>query len=186
MIECRRDQPSLASDSSSGWISVVGRWPSTSTASPFRSRTAIVRSMPLPFRLATDGDDLERRCRPLFVTREFPSYEKFWYVFVAPLTNRERDRVDVHFKSDTEAGARFLRSSSMVPRATSSSHIASGTDVSRDDWCLNAPVRLLPGPNDPPENDHGGEVSHGVIRAKRDARGLLGRLLPAGLASERE
>ncbi len=61
--------------------------------------------MPLPFRLITDGDDLERRCWPLFVRREFPSYERFWYVFVAPLTNRERDRSDVHFKSDTELGA---------------------------------------------------------------------------------
>lgn len=61
--------------------------------------------MALPFRLATDGDDLERRCWPLFVRREFPTYERFWYVFVAPLTNRERDRGDVHFKSDTELAA---------------------------------------------------------------------------------
>ena len=61
--------------------------------------------MPLPFRLATDGDDLERRCWPLFVRREFPSYEKFWYVFVAPLTNRVSDRGDVHFKSDAELAA---------------------------------------------------------------------------------
>jgi hypothetical protein len=55
--------------------------------------------------LATDGDDLERRCWPLFVRLEFPSYERFWYVFVAPLTNRDRNRNDVHFKTDAELAA---------------------------------------------------------------------------------
>ncbi|MHB8590059.1 MAG: hypothetical protein ACYDA0_14610 [Candidatus Dormibacteraceae bacterium] len=52
--------------------------------------------------MAIDGDDLERRSWPLFVRREFPSYERFWYVFVAPLTNRVKNRSDVHFRSDSE------------------------------------------------------------------------------------
>lgn len=67
------------------------------------------RGVPSPFRLATDGDDLERRCWPLFIRREFPSYERYWYRFVAPLTNRDKNRRDVHFKSEEDLAA-------MVPR----------------------------------------------------------------------
>jgi hypothetical protein len=41
----------------------------------------------------------------LFIQLEFPSYERYWYVFVAPLTNRDRNRKDVRFKSASELKA---------------------------------------------------------------------------------
>lgn len=55
-------------------------------------------------RLVTDGDRLERRCWPLFIEHDFPSYERFWVWFVVPLTNRDAIPPDVHFKMDTELG----------------------------------------------------------------------------------
>jgi hypothetical protein len=55
--------------------------------------------------LATDGDYLEKRCWPLFLRNEFPTYERFWYLFVAPLTNRDKDRSDVRFKATNDLKA---------------------------------------------------------------------------------
>lgn len=53
----------------------------------------------LHYRLAIDGDDLERRYWGLFIKNQFPSYEKFWLKFVVPLTNRP---TDIHFKNNSE------------------------------------------------------------------------------------
>lgn len=52
-----------------------------------------------PYRLAIDGDDLERNYWGLFIKDEFPSYEVFWIKFVVPLTNRP---IDIHFKNDAD------------------------------------------------------------------------------------
>lgn len=58
-----------------------------------------------PFRLAVHGDWLERRYWSLFLRTEFPSYERFWLLFVAPLTSRDKTPADIRFKTDTELGA---------------------------------------------------------------------------------
>ena len=50
------------------------------------------------YRLAIDGDDLERHYWGLFVKDQFPSYEMFWLKFVVPLTNRPGN---INFKTDT-------------------------------------------------------------------------------------
>lgn len=49
----------------------------------------------MTFRLAIDGDSLEKAAWPLFVQFEFPSYERFWLKYVVPLTNRP---ANIHFK----------------------------------------------------------------------------------------
>ena len=51
------------------------------------------------YRLAIDGDDLERYYWGLFIKDQFPSYEIFWLKFVVPLTNRPND---IHFKNNSE------------------------------------------------------------------------------------
>lgn len=51
------------------------------------------------YRLATDGDQLEKDYWLLFIKNEFPSYEKFWLKFVAPLTNRPDN---INFKTNGE------------------------------------------------------------------------------------
>ena len=51
------------------------------------------------YRLAIDGDDLEKYCWNKFIQTEFSSYERFWQTFITPLTNRPRD---IHFKNDLE------------------------------------------------------------------------------------
>jgi hypothetical protein len=63
-------------------------------------REAVSRT--LPYRLAVNGDWLERRCWQLFIRTEFPAYERFWLLFVAPLTNRDTAPGDIHFKSDAD------------------------------------------------------------------------------------
>ncbi len=51
------------------------------------------------YRLAIDGDDLERHYWGLFVKDQFPSYERFWLKFVVLLTKRPDN---IHFKTDEE------------------------------------------------------------------------------------
>ena len=51
------------------------------------------------YRLAINGDDLERQYWYLFIKDHFPSYETFWLKFVVPLTNRP---VNIHFKNNLE------------------------------------------------------------------------------------
>lgn len=51
------------------------------------------------YKLAINGDDLERHYWGLFLKDYFPSYESFWLKFVVPLTNRP---IDIHFKNDLE------------------------------------------------------------------------------------
>jgi len=51
------------------------------------------------YRLAIDGDDIEKFCWGKFIQNEFPSYEKFWQLFVTPLTNRPKN---IHAKTDSE------------------------------------------------------------------------------------
>lgn len=53
----------------------------------------------ITYRLATDGDQLEKDYWSLFIENEFPSYEKFWLKFVAPLTNRPDN---INFKTNEE------------------------------------------------------------------------------------
>ena len=55
--------------------------------------------MPITYRLAIDGDYLERHYWGLFIKDQFPSYEKFWLDFVVPLTNRP---YNIDFKTDAE------------------------------------------------------------------------------------
>ena len=47
----------------------------------------------------TGGDAFERHYWDLFAKDQFPSYEKFWSKFVAPLTNRPNN---IDFKTDVE------------------------------------------------------------------------------------
>ncbi len=54
---------------------------------------------PTNYRLAIDGDDLEKHFWSLFIQNKFPSYETFWIKFVVPLTNRPSN---INFKSDKE------------------------------------------------------------------------------------
>jgi hypothetical protein len=49
------------------------------------------------YRLAIDGDGLEKTAWSLFLQVEFPSYERFWLKHVVPLTTRP---VGIHFKDD--------------------------------------------------------------------------------------
>lgn len=51
------------------------------------------------FNLLENGDALERYAYPLFLRDSFPSYEKFWQLFIAPLTNRPEN---INTKSDEE------------------------------------------------------------------------------------
>jgi len=51
------------------------------------------------YRLAVDGDNLERHYWGLFIKDQFPSYERFWLKFVVPLTNRP---TNIHFKTDED------------------------------------------------------------------------------------
>lgn len=51
------------------------------------------------YRLETDGDGLEQKYWPLFIEKEFPSYEVFWQKFVVPITNRPKN---IHTKPDHE------------------------------------------------------------------------------------
>ena len=50
------------------------------------------------FRLAIDGDDIERYYWG-FIKDYFPSYESFWLKYTVPLTNRPQN---IHFKTDAE------------------------------------------------------------------------------------
>jgi hypothetical protein len=45
------------------------------------------------------GDDLEKRCWPLFLQQDFPSYETFWRDKVVPVTTRPHG---MGFRSDAE------------------------------------------------------------------------------------
>lgn len=51
------------------------------------------------YRLAIDGDSLEKFCWDKFIQNQFPSYEIFWQRFVVPITNRP---FDIHAKTDDE------------------------------------------------------------------------------------
>jgi hypothetical protein len=51
------------------------------------------------YRLAIDGDPLEKRCWHLFIQEQFPGYEAFWQTHIVPLTNRPDNW---HFKTDQE------------------------------------------------------------------------------------
>lgn len=51
------------------------------------------------YRLAIDGDAIEKHYWSRFIQNEFPSYEEFWIKLVVPLSNRPRD---IHFKTDQE------------------------------------------------------------------------------------
>ncbi len=51
------------------------------------------------YRLAIDGDDIEKFCWGKFIQYGFPSYEKFWQTFVVPITNRPNN---IHAKTDSE------------------------------------------------------------------------------------
>lgn len=53
----------------------------------------------ISYTLQSDGDDLEKACKGLFLDTEFQQYELFWTKFVIPLTNRP---TDIHFKTDAE------------------------------------------------------------------------------------
>lgn len=53
----------------------------------------------ITYRLTVNGDQLEKDYWPLFIEDEFPSYEKFWLKFVAPLTNRPDN---INFKTNEE------------------------------------------------------------------------------------
>lgn len=58
-----------------------------------------------PFRLVTDGDELERACWGPIVQRQFPSYERYWIRFVVPLTTRDTNRPNPRLKTDAELNA---------------------------------------------------------------------------------
>lgn len=51
------------------------------------------------YRLAVDGDNLERICWPLFLQNQFPGYETFWQRYVVPLSNRPHN---IYLKTDEE------------------------------------------------------------------------------------
>ena len=51
------------------------------------------------YRLAIDGDNLEKHYWGQFIQDQFPSYEVFWLKFIVPLTNRP---TDIHFKNNSE------------------------------------------------------------------------------------
>ena len=51
------------------------------------------------FNLLENGDGLERYAYPLFLKDSFPSYEKFWKIFIVPLTNRPEN---INSKNDKD------------------------------------------------------------------------------------
>jgi hypothetical protein len=51
------------------------------------------------YRLALDGDSVEREYWSIFIQCEFPVYESFWQQHIVPLTNRP---YNIHFKSVAE------------------------------------------------------------------------------------
>lgn len=51
----------------------------------------------MTYRLAIDGDDLEKRAWGSFLQSDFPAYEQFWMKHVVPLTGRP---AHIHFKDD--------------------------------------------------------------------------------------
>lgn len=51
------------------------------------------------YRLAIDGDPLEKRSWDLFLQEQFPGYETFWQRHIVPLTNRPDNW---YFKNDQE------------------------------------------------------------------------------------
>lgn len=51
------------------------------------------------YKLAIDGDGIEKFFWDKFIKNQFPSYEKFWQKFVVPLTDRPSN---IHFKNDRE------------------------------------------------------------------------------------
>src|SRR4051812_38866869 len=57
-------------------------------------------------RLATDGDPSEQHYWGAFLADHFSSYEAFWLDNVVPLTGRDADRPDVHFRSREELAGR--------------------------------------------------------------------------------
>jgi len=54
------------------------------------------------YTLAQHGDPVERHYESLFISREFPSYQRFWQRFVVPLTNRP---IDIRFKTPDDLRA---------------------------------------------------------------------------------
>ena len=54
------------------------------------------------YTLAQHGDPFERHYESLFISRAFPSYERFWQRFVVPLTNRP---IDIRFKTPEDLNA---------------------------------------------------------------------------------
>lgn len=52
----------------------------------------------MSYTLATSGDDLERSAVPLFLSSDFPEYERYWARDVVPLTGRP---THIHFLDDT-------------------------------------------------------------------------------------
>ncbi len=53
----------------------------------------------MEYNLIINGDPFEIHYWPLFIEREFPSYEKFWQKLVVPVTHRPGDG---HLKSNSE------------------------------------------------------------------------------------
>lgn len=49
--------------------------------------------------LIKDGDVLEQKYWNKFVEKDFPSYEKYWQIYIVPLTNRPYNK---RFKTDEE------------------------------------------------------------------------------------
>lgn len=54
------------------------------------------------YTLASDGDDIEKRSNNLFLSSEFPSYEKFWQANIVQLTGRPST---IHFLDDGQLAA---------------------------------------------------------------------------------
>ncbi len=59
----------------------------------------------MEFRIATDGDDFEKRWWPQWTSQAFPSYEAFWLARIVPLTYRVKHRPDVRLQTKAELDA---------------------------------------------------------------------------------